>query len=65
MLVPAPPLLTEIPAVILLVLWWLLYVASFAVPRVTQPADIQLLWGLVASFAVGAIASITRRPITW
>jgi membrane associated rhomboid family serine protease len=69
MLVPAPPLLTEIPAVIFLALWWLLHVASFALARVTEAGVIQnvsLVWGLVASFVVGgAIAAVARRPIAW
>jgi hypothetical protein len=69
MLIPAPTLLTEIPAVIFLALWWLLHVASFALARVGDAADFQnvsLLWGLAASFVVGGvIAAVARRPVSW
>ena len=69
MLVPAPPLLTEIPAIVFLALWWLLHLASFAFSRVTVPQGIpglSLIWGLIASFVVGgAIAGVIRRPIAW
>lgn len=69
MLVPAPPVLTEIPAVVFLALWWLLHLASFAMSRATVAAGIPglaLIWGLIASFVVGgAIGVAARRPITW
>ena len=68
-LVPAPPVVTEIPAVVFLAFWWLLHVASFAFARGTEPAGIpsaSILWGLITGFAVGgAIAAAARRPVAW
>ena len=63
MLVPAPGLLTELPAWFLAAMWALLQIAGFARTPRSLPA---LLASLTIAFAIGALtALLARRPIRW
>ena len=63
MLVPTPVILAEAPVLFFLGLWWLLHVATFALPPNAQP---MLLWPMLAAFAAGATMCIAvRRPVVW
>ena len=61
-LVPPPAILTEAPALFFLGLWWLVHLATFAVPG-AQPL---LLAGPAASFCAGAVACLLARSrVVW
>ena len=67
MLVPAPPVLTEIPAVVFLALWWLLHLASFAFTarRCRQAFRACRSSGASShrSWSGAPIAGVARRPM--
>lgn len=69
-LVPAPPLVVEVPAVFLLALWWTIELISrigrIGGPSSTDASTLPVLWALVAAGVVGALAGrVLRRPIIW
>lgn len=67
-LVPAPPVLVEMPMVVLLASWWMLQFAYFvAVPAFRlNTGGMTPIWSLLSAFLVGiAVARLLGHPFVW